>query len=97
MDVQYVAPKTLDEAVRAFAAAAGAGRILAGGTDLLVQMRNGVVAPGTIVDVKKIGELTSIEETKEGGFRIGAAVEIPNVKGGDLRLGSSHFAYLLVK
>ncbi len=74
MDVQYVAPKTLDEAVRAFAAAAGAGRILAGGTDLLVQMRNGVVAPGTIVDIKKIGELTTIEETKEGGFRIGAAV-----------------------
>lgn len=74
MDVQYVAPKTLDEAVRAFAAAAGAGRILAGGTDLLVQMRNGVVAPGTIVDVKKIGELTTIEETKAGGFRIGAAV-----------------------
>jgi carbon-monoxide dehydrogenase medium subunit len=74
MDVQYVAPKTLDEAVRAFAAAAGAGRILAGGTDLLVQMRNGVVAPGTIVDVKKIGELTAIEETKDGGFRIGAAV-----------------------
>jgi len=74
MDIQYVAPKTLDEAVRAFAAAAGSGRILAGGTDLLVQMRNGVVTPGTIVDVKKIGELTSIEETKEGGFRIGAAV-----------------------
>ncbi len=74
MDIQYVAPRTLDEAVRAFAAAAGAGRILAGGTDLLVQMRNGVVAPGTIVDIKKIGELTSIEETKEGGFRIGAAV-----------------------
>ena len=74
MDVQYVAPKTLDEAVRAFAAAAGAGRILAGGTDLMVQMRNGVVAPGTIVDVKKIGELTTIEETKDGGFRIGAAV-----------------------
>lgn len=74
MDIQYVAPKTLDEAVRAFAAAAGAGRILAGGTDLLVQMRNGVVSPGTIVDIKKIGELTAIEETKDGGFRIGAAV-----------------------
>ena len=75
MDIQYVAPKTLDEAVRAFAAAAaGSGRILAGGTDLLVQMRNGVVAPGMIVDIKKIGELTAIEETGEGGFRIGAAV-----------------------
>ena len=74
MDSQSEAPSTLDEAVRAFAAAAGSGRILAGGTDLLVQMRNGVVMPGTIVDIKKIGELTAIEETKEGGFRIGAAV-----------------------
>jgi len=74
MDVQYVAPKTLDEAVRAFAAASGSGRILAGGTDLLVQMRNGVVTPGTIIDVKKIDELTTIEETRDGGFRIGAAV-----------------------
>jgi len=74
MDIQYVAPRTLDEAVLAFAAAAGSGRILAGGTDLLVQMRNGVVAPGTIVDIKKIRELTAIEETGDGGFRIGAAV-----------------------
>ena len=73
-DIQYLAPKTLDEAVKAFAAAAGAGRILAGGTDLLVQMRNGVVTPGTIVDIKKIAELTTIEETAAGGFKIGAAV-----------------------
>lgn len=74
MDIQYVAPKTLDEAVRAFASAAGSGRILAGGTDLLVQMRNGVVTPGTIIDIKKIGEMTAIEETKDGGFKVGAAV-----------------------
>lgn len=73
-DIQYVAPKTLDDAVKAFAAAQGAGRILAGGTDLLVQMRNGVVTPGIIVDIKKIAEMTSIEETSAGGFRIGAAV-----------------------
>jgi aerobic carbon-monoxide dehydrogenase medium subunit len=73
-DIQYVAPRTLDEAVKAFAAAKGAGRILAGGTDLLVQMRNGTVTPGIIVDIKKIGEMTAIEETKEGGFKIGAAV-----------------------
>lgn len=73
-DIQYVAPKTLDEAVRAFAAAAGKGRILAGGTDLLVQMRAGILSPGVIVDIKKIPEMTAIEETKDGGFRIGAAV-----------------------
>ena len=73
-DIRYLAPQTLDEAVGAFAAAAGAARILAGGTDLLVQMRAGVIRPGLIVDIKKIDEMTSIVETAEGGFRIGAAV-----------------------
>jgi carbon-monoxide dehydrogenase medium subunit len=73
-DIRYLAPRTLDEAVAAFAAAQGAARILAGGTDLLVQMRAGVVRPGLIVDIKKIGEMTEIVETPEGGFRIGAAV-----------------------
>ncbi|MBC4016001.1 xanthine dehydrogenase family protein subunit M [Siccirubricoccus deserti] len=72
--MRYLAPRTLDEAVGAFAAAAGAARILAGGTDLLVQMRAGVLRPGLIVDIKKIPEMTSIEETADGGFRIGAAV-----------------------
>jgi len=73
-DIQYLAPRTLDEAVGAYAAAAGAARILAGGTDLLVQMRSGMLRPGLIVDIKKIAEMTAIEETADGGFRIGAAV-----------------------
>src|SRR5215471_14399738 len=73
-ELRYVAPGTLDEAISAFAAAGSAARILAGGTDLLVQMRSGLVRPGLIVDIKKIAEMTSIEETADGGFRIGAAV-----------------------
>jgi carbon-monoxide dehydrogenase medium subunit len=73
-DIQYVSPHTLDEAVSAFAAAGSVARILAGGTDLLVQMRSGAVKPGLIVDIKKIAEMTAIEETADGGFRIGAAV-----------------------
>jgi carbon-monoxide dehydrogenase medium subunit len=73
-DIRYVAPRTLDEAIGAFAAAGSAARIMAGGTDLLVQMRSGMVRPGLIVDIKKIGEMMNIEETADGGFRIGAAV-----------------------
>ena len=73
-NIRYVAPRTLDEAVGAFAAAGGAARILAGGTDLLVQMRAGMVRPELIVDIKKVAELTGIEETADGGFIIGAAV-----------------------
>jgi carbon-monoxide dehydrogenase medium subunit len=72
-ELRYLAPETLDEAIGAFAAAGSAARILAGGTDLLVQMRAGSVKPGLIVDVKKIAGMTSIEETSSG-FRIGAAV-----------------------
>src|SRR5476649_1452408 len=73
-DIRYLAPHTLDEAIGAFAAAGSAARILAGGTDLLVQMRAGSVRPGLIVDIKKISEMTTIEETADGGFRVGAAV-----------------------
>src|SRR3979411_1381662 len=73
-DIRYLKPRTLDEAISAFAAAGSAARILAGGTDLLVQMRSGAVRPGLIVDIKKIAEMTTIEETADGGFRVGAAV-----------------------
>src|SRR5260370_1683148 len=72
-ELRYLAPSSLDEAIGAFAAAGSAARILAGGTDLLVQMRSGVLKPGLIVDIKKIAEMTAIEETADGGFRIGAA------------------------
>src|SRR5204862_5947084 len=72
-DIKYLAPRTLDEAIGAFAAAGSAARILAGGTDLLVQMRSGLVKPGVIVDIKNIAETTSIEGTAGGGFKIAAA------------------------
>src|ERR1700739_2259735 len=73
-DIRYVAPRTLDEAIGAFAAAGSTARIMAGGTDLFVQMRSRLVRPGFIVDIKDIDEMTEIEETAGGGFRIGAAV-----------------------
>lgn len=73
-DIRYLAPQTLDEAIGAFAAAGSAARILAGGTDLLVQMRAGMVRPGLIVDIKKVAEMTGVEETADGGFVVGAAV-----------------------
>ena len=71
-DIQYHAPKTIKEAVKLLAASKGKGRILAGGTDLLVQMKSGAAAPGIIIDVKKIPEMIGIVE-KKGAFTIGAA------------------------
>src|SRR5437867_12409715 len=71
-EIQYQAAKSVKEACKFMLAAKGKGYILAGGTDLLVQMKSGLRAPGVIVDVKKIPEMVTITE-KKGSFTIGAA------------------------
>jgi CO/xanthine dehydrogenase FAD-binding subunit len=71
-NMRYEAPATLDAAVALLAGEKGQARVLAGGTDLLIQMRNGR-APDLLVDVKGIAELTSIA-AENGEFRVGAAV-----------------------
>jgi len=71
--MRYEAPDTLEGAVALLAAANGDARVLAGGTDLLVQMRADVLDPALIVDIKKIPETRAVTEDK-GGWRIGAAV-----------------------
>jgi len=71
-EIQYQSAKTVKDAVKFMQAAKGKGYILAGGTDLLVQMKSGARTPGVIVDVKKIPEMVSIVE-KNGSFTIGAA------------------------
>jgi CO/xanthine dehydrogenase FAD-binding subunit len=78
-DIHYAAAKSVKEAVKLMLAAKGKGRILAGGTDLLVQMKSGMVAPGVIVDVKKIPEMTAITE-KKGSYTIGAAASAAAIR-----------------
>ena len=72
-EMRYETPTTAAAAVALLAAASGPARVLAGGTDLLIQMRSGHVAPALLLDVKGIGEMTAIV-AEDGGFRIGAAV-----------------------
>jgi CO/xanthine dehydrogenase FAD-binding subunit len=71
--MRYEAPQSLDAAVGLLAGATGPARILAGGTDLLVQLRSGLIEPDLVVDIKKIPEMRRITP-ENGGFRIGAAV-----------------------
>jgi CO/xanthine dehydrogenase FAD-binding subunit len=71
--MRYEAPESLEGAVALLAGASGEARVLAGGTDLLVQMRADVVDPELIVDIKRIRE-TRIVTEENGGWRIGAAV-----------------------
>ena len=71
--MRYEAPDSVEGAVALLAEATGDARVLAGGTDLLVQMRADVLDPELIVDIKKIRETRTVTEEK-GGWRIGAAV-----------------------
>ena len=68
----FNSPSTIEEAVASLKSAPRL-RVLAGGTDLLVQLRVGRLQADGIVDLKKIPELRKIT-SERGGFRIGAAV-----------------------
>ena len=71
--MRYEAPESVEGAVRLLAGGGPRGRVLAGGTDLLVQLRSGTIAPDLVVDIKRIRETREIRE--EGGMLvIGAAV-----------------------
>ena len=78
-DTQYLAASTIEEAVNAHSKANGSARFLAGGTDLLVQIRSGIRKPNLVIDVKKIVELNSIEEISENEFVVGASVSGVNL------------------
>lgn len=71
--VKYEAPETLQSAVDLLAGATGMARILAGGTDVIVQMETDLIEPKLLVDIKKIAETRQFS-AENAGFRIGAAV-----------------------
>jgi carbon-monoxide dehydrogenase medium subunit len=71
--VRYEAPETLQAAVALLAKANGAARVLAGGTDVIVQMETDLIEPQLLVDIKKIPDVRQIT-VENGGFRVGAAV-----------------------
>lgn len=71
--MRYLRPDSFEAAARALYQEQGLARILAGGTDVLVQLKSEVVEPDLLVDLKHLSGMRDIVE-EDGGYRIGAAV-----------------------
>ncbi len=70
---EYQAPPSLEQAVARLAAEPERARPMAGGTDLLTQMREGRRQIGSLIDIKSIPELTAVTYHPEQGLSLGAA------------------------
>ena len=73
-DIQYAAPRTVADAVAILSEFGSRARVLAGGTDLIVQVREHVRDVDVVVDGKHIPELMELSFDPAGGLTLGAAV-----------------------
>jgi xanthine dehydrogenase FAD-binding subunit len=72
--MDYHIATSFDDAITTASKAQGITRFLAGGTDVLVQLRADIVTPDTLIDIKHIDGVKDITREADGGWRIGIAV-----------------------
>jgi xanthine dehydrogenase YagS FAD-binding subunit len=75
---EYASPKTLKEALALLGASWNDAAVLAGGTDLISLMKEEVMSPRRVVNIKDIAELKGISKTA-AGIRIGALATVDEV------------------
>lgn len=90
MKFEYIRARTLEEALQLLADCGPEARVLAGGTDLLPEMRSGKLAPRYLIDISRLAELQGIratEEEGEEGLIIGALTTVREVETSPLLVG----------
>lgn len=81
--MQYIRPQTLDEALDHLDRQGRRTRILAGGTDLVVDLRSGDATPEFLLDVSRLPELKGIAATPEGVL-VGAGVTLAEIESSEV-------------
>ena len=71
-DFEYFAPKTTEESLSLLSQYRGEAKIIAGGQSMLVVMRQGLLAPEVVVDIKGITALDYMTYDEREGLRMGA-------------------------
>ena len=92
--IDFEKPNTVEDAVKLLSDSGGTARAMAGGTDLIVQLRAGHprINPDVVVDIKSIPELNELSYDANKGVTVGAAVECYKIYGDDNV--NSHFSAL---
>ena len=92
--IDFEKPNTVEDAVKLLSDSGGTARAMAGGTDLIVQLRAGHprINPDVVVDIKSIPELNALSYDASKGLTVGAAVECYKIYGDDNV--NSHFSAL---
>jgi CO/xanthine dehydrogenase FAD-binding subunit len=75
----YARPSTLADALAMFEEHGPDARLLAGGTDLIIRLRDGTAHPTVVIDVKRIPELCPAIEESDGFLRIGAGTVMTDI------------------
>jgi carbon-monoxide dehydrogenase medium subunit len=89
----YVKPATLDDAVHALAEGGPRARVLAGGTDLVAGMRDDLLDPDLVIDIKGIAGLSEITHDDDA-LHLGALVTVGDVQGSE---AVAHLAPVLIE
>ena len=77
---EYVKPTTVDEAVRELGRSWAEAKILAGGIDLLGELKEGIIAPQRIVNLKGVSGLRYIRFSEKEGLRLGALATLEEIE-----------------
>lgn len=81
---EYFTPRSLEEAIGLLDKYGKKAKVLAGGTDLIVQMKAGIVCPSYIIDLKYVSELNRLEADRSDNLHIGAAVPLSKIVASEL-------------
>jgi carbon-monoxide dehydrogenase medium subunit len=71
---ELILPESIDDCIKALAKGGPESKLLAGGTDLLPQLKNGLLKPPRVIDLSGVARLRTIEAGNGKGIRIGSAV-----------------------
>ena len=101
----YLRPQTLAEAVTALQAAAGDGKIIAGGQSLIPMLNFRLLNPGVLIDINRIAGLDFVRERADGGLDIGALTRHHTLETSDivrerfpvLHTAMQHVAHLAIR